>query len=160
MQLQRLNKQGGFTLIEVLISVTLLTIGLLAIGGGEVTVVTSTKGTTERMKATAAGESMIELMRRNSDNLLAYDKRDTRIDQFGTSTTNMMRLDSIDWKAKIAEVRGARGRIALAQTVVPSIMTATVGVFWPNGPEITPANLLLFPGDTNGVVFTTNIESR
>jgi type IV pilus assembly protein PilV len=160
-----LKKQTGFTLIEVMVSVVLLTIGLLAIGAGELTVLQSSRGTTNRIKAIAAGEYMLELIRRNNDNILGYNNANTKNDAFATTTNIMTQLDFNDWQTKVSEIPGAVGSIAFQAGALGAggpMTLVSVGVFWLNGPPVAQNLQDLFGSvgkvtAQNGIILQTNI---
>ena len=166
MRLVRSSRQKGFSLIEIMISVTLLAIGLLAIGGGELTVLQSNRVTTDTMKATAAAEYIIELMRRNGDNLPSYAGVNTNNPAFATPRS-MMQFDFNNWKTQITDsVRGIPapvfGTVAVVsggQLGASKITTVGVSILWPSGPAINPATPFFSAENPNGIIFSTNIAS-
>lgn len=140
---------GGFTLIEIMISVTLLAIGLLAVGSGQITILTQGKRSSDTMKAAAAAENIIELMRRNGNNIAAYQGMSTT--STSTATLTQRDLDFIDWKNQLVgaaspiRVTGATGAVALGvQTTGAQPVTVTIA----------------WPGRPNGIAFTTTIACK
>ncbi|HEY8370781.1 MAG TPA: prepilin-type N-terminal cleavage/methylation domain-containing protein, partial [Thermodesulfobacteriota bacterium] len=72
------TKRAGFTLLEVLVAAVILAVGLLALGAAEITAAGATGRSRAVSIATAYGEEMIERIRRNRDEIAAYNGFDTQ----------------------------------------------------------------------------------
>lgn len=130
----RVSTSNGFTLVEVIVSLAILTIGLLAVGSGEINVVTMNRRSAAIVRATAAAENMIEMIRRNSDNLPAYNGLSTGNPGAGTPLTVDQR-DFDDWKGQVMAVApGAAGTVTATPAAVPGITTVVVNITWPARP--------------------------
>lgn len=67
------HSQSGTTLIEVLITVILVTVGLLGLAGLQLTTVQNTNSAAERFEATTLARDILERMRANRVRALAGD---------------------------------------------------------------------------------------
>ena len=139
MQSKKISKKNGFTLIEVMLAMVLISIAVLAIGSGEVTLLTLNKRTSEGMKARAASEYMIELMRRNNGNLQAYNGLVTQ----ATSTplfanpVSIAQFDANDWQRQVGNptslgsvARDAVGTITVTPGALPGMNNVQVIINW------------------------------
>ncbi|MEQ1800785.1 MAG: type IV pilus modification protein PilV [Gammaproteobacteria bacterium] len=66
----RSNSQAGTTLIEVLITVILVSVGLLGLAGLQLTTVQNTNSAAERFEATTLARDILERMRANRQQAL------------------------------------------------------------------------------------------
>jgi len=66
-----LNSQSGTTLIEVLITVVLVSIGLLGLAGLQLTTVQNSNSSSERFEATTLAHDILERLRANRQPALA-----------------------------------------------------------------------------------------
>ncbi|MBI3359093.1 MAG: prepilin-type N-terminal cleavage/methylation domain-containing protein [Nitrospirae bacterium] len=146
MQIKPVGKECGFSLIEVMVAVVLLSIGVLAVGGGEVAVLTQNSRTSERMRAIAAAENIVDLMRRNSDKITDYNNFNI-IAMSTPARGNPLTaadFDFNDWRTEIIGVAaGARGVVAFQNVGVAGNRTAQITITWPAQP--------------NGIVLTTTV---
>lgn len=69
--------ERGFGLIEAMVSIVLLTIGILAIASGEVQTLTMQKKSREKLTAASIAANMVELIRRNPAQVSAYNNLNT-----------------------------------------------------------------------------------
>jgi len=153
-----MRRESGFSLIEVMIALTVLTVGLLAVGTGEITTLTLNKRTSESMKAAAAAENIIELMRRNSNKISLYNNLNTSNAAFATPATQDQ-FDFNDWKGQVFNAVGG----------IPQVSFECEGVLVPNalgtvtlvmGGRITTATVnIAWPARPCGITFITNIAS-
>ena len=97
-----LKKEGGFTLIEVMIASVLLLIGLLAISSGDIQALQMNRRSREDLRAVAAAENMMEMIRRNNRQINDYSNFNTTA---ATSTivglSRMAQADFANWQRQI-----------------------------------------------------------
>ena len=148
-----MKKEDGFSFIEVMIAVTIFTTGLLAVGSGEMSVLTLNKRTSEIMRAKAVAENIIDLMRRNSDNIKEYEnplneRRMLSTDDQPDPPVTQKDFDFIDWKRQVlgvsgnttlSDCRGVKvsrvlGTVLLQPGPMDGVTIATVTIVWPTRP--------------------------
>lgn len=125
-------RENGFTLLEVLVAVTILAIGLLAMGSAEtISVVNSYTGRNVSV-ATAASEEIFERMRRNRANIISYNGFNTNASGTRPVSAGILQNDYDEWKINVERVAGACASVTVtANSPVPSINTAVVTTMWP-----------------------------
>lgn len=134
MALPGIRRQGGFSMIEVLIALVVLAIGLLGLALLQTMNLRYTKSADQRTKAVNLASSLLDTMRSNRSELLAYEVEPGGFDDVSadggctagaalTSAANLAR-----WKC---EVREALGPEAEATVGVAADSTVTVTVTWP-----------------------------
>ncbi|MDP2326382.1 MAG: type IV pilus modification protein PilV [Gammaproteobacteria bacterium] len=118
----RRNKQSGTTLIEVLITVVLVSVGLLGLAGLQLTSVQNTNSAAERFEATTLARDILERMRANRQQALngLYDL--AMGDDPGAGGLVGDDLDA--WMAALAALPNGDGSIAVNNGVV------TIEVEW------------------------------
>lgn len=122
----------GFTLLEVLIATTILSIGLLAMGSAETISVANSHTGQNISVATAASEEIFERMRRNRSNILSYNGFDTASSSTRPASAGTLQNDYDQWKVNIERVTGACASVTVTPDVpVVSISTVAVTVMWP-----------------------------
>ena len=127
------KKEGGFTLLEVLISVIILSVSLLAIASGEVTSLSIGRGSREMSLAAASGQEIFERIRRNRTNILSYNGFDTNNSATRPGAVGMLRTDYDEWQKNVQKVQGGRGQITVAAgTPIPSTDRVTVTITIPS----------------------------
>lgn len=104
-------KKEGFTLLEVLVSMVILAVSLLAIASAEVTSLNLGRGSNEISLAAASGQEILERMQRNRTNLLSYNGFDTDNSATKPGTPGMLQTDWVEWQKSIQKVAGGRGQI-------------------------------------------------
>jgi len=153
MRIKRVKKESGFSLIEVMIAVGLLAIGILAVGSGEITAFTLNRRTSEMMRAVAAAEDIIELMRRNPTDIAAYNGMNTNNANIIVPTDANIGFNG--WRAQVAAISnsvanggvpfncggvpviracGAVTLIAGAAAAITGVTNVTVTIVWPARP--------------------------
>jgi len=161
MRIKRVKKESGFSLIEVTLAVALLAVGLLAVGSGEIATFTLNMRTSETMRAVAAAEDIIELMRRNPADINAYNGMNTNDDAAAPLTDANIGFNV--WKSQVAAIANpvanpvayggvplpafncggvlvtkACGSIVLATgatSAITGVTTVTVTIVWPARPN-------------------------
>jgi len=169
MRIKRVKKESGFSLIEVTLAVGLLAIGLLAVGSGEITALTLNRRTSEKMRAVAVAEDIIELMRRNPVDITAYNGMNTNDDKAINAPLTDANIGFNVWKGQVEAISNpvaragaelpafncggvfvtkACGSIVLttgATSAITGVTTVTVTIVWPAQP--------------NGITLSTTIVS-
>ena len=74
MIMMRKSRQSGVSLMEVLVSVLVLSVGLLGVASMQGKSLRGTNGATTRTKAVAIAKDMVERIRSNNANAGAYDE--------------------------------------------------------------------------------------
>lgn len=128
------RREGGFTLLEVMMAAVILTVGLLAMGTMEGTSVGTTTNSRQITLATAYGEEVIERIHRNSTQLSSYNGFDTSGACGGCS--GMVLTDFNSWKARITQsvpygLPGGRGQVTVtAGSPLAENTLVTVTMTW------------------------------
>ncbi|TAJ23405.1 MAG: type IV pilus modification protein PilV [Nitrospirae bacterium] len=134
--------QGGFTLIEVMLAMLLLTVGLLAIAGMVEMSLGRNVDANEISLATNLASDVIERIQFNRQNVTAYNGAlNSGIDTLNSATRPpatqpMARGDYDQWSARLAAsgLRNVRGVVTVSATgpTVPSLNQSqvTVQVNW------------------------------
>ncbi|MBI5327108.1 MAG: type IV pilus modification protein PilV [Deltaproteobacteria bacterium] len=131
----------GFTLLEVLIAIVVVSIGLLAVAGMQTIAIRGNASASEGTIAIQLAEEMVDRIRLNAGAAPAiYNGLDTN---GGTSTTcagltaqNDPALgDCIQWRSRLQDVNlglsNARGQVAVtADSPISKTATITVTVTW------------------------------
>ena len=128
-------KSRGFTLLEVLIAVVVLSIGLLGIAGLQAFGQRSNHSAYLRSQATALAYDMIDRMRANTAGVLsgAYNAIDTTSGTYSNpgcdtatcSSSQMAQYDMYDWQQELAtQLPTGNGKVTGAG--VGSMFTVTV----------------------------------
>lgn len=129
---QHRQNQSGTTLIEVLITVILVTIGLLGLAGLQLTTVQNTNSAAERFEATTLARDILERMRANRQQALngAYD-----LDMGDAPAGGGLAGDDLDaWMAALATLPNGDGSIEVADGVV------TIEVEWTDASDDNAAD--------------------
>ena len=148
--LLRVGGEEGFSLVEVMVATALLLIGVLAIATGEVTSLTLNKRSAEVLKAVAAAENILEMIRRNPDanKLKGYAVYNTSTDAFPAGSLTMAQSDFNQWKSSVegitmgtatdtfdcggVSVQDACGWIQVGPGPIPKVKTVTIQIVWPS----------------------------
>ena len=105
-----IKKQTGFSLVEVLVSLLLMTIGLLGISGLMLSGVNNSTGFDLASRANQSANQIIDAMRANSANAAAY------VTAYGTDPTTLTDTapaenDRQRWLEMVRRLPGGDGRI-------------------------------------------------
>ena len=108
-------RQSGFTLLEVLIAVLVLSIGLLGIAGLMATSMRNSHSAYQRTQATWLAYDIIDRMRGNREAAVATTNNyDIPLGTATSSSTGMAGTDVNDWKATVKNaLPGADGSVAV-----------------------------------------------
>ena len=117
------NKQQGFTLLEVLIALLVLSIGLLGLAALQTTGLRSNQMATMRTLATQMTYDMTDRMRANPGGLAQY------VIATNETPANVTRadIDLTEWRTQVARLPGGLSRIT--QSAGPPV-THEITVFW------------------------------
>jgi type IV pilus assembly protein PilV len=114
--------QRGLSLVEVLVTIVLVSVGLLGIAGLQIASGQNTSSAAQRFEATLLAEDILERMRANRAEAMtnAYDLA------FGANpgTVDVAQDDLETWRASLATLPGGDGAIEVADGV------ATITVRW------------------------------
>jgi len=124
----RTDRNAGFTLVEVMIALIVLSVGLLGVAGLEMTGLRANMSSASRTQASYLANDIMDRMRANLDSARNNDYGVT----FGgvISGTTVAASDVTAWLAEISLVLpGGQGQIAVDTTT----HLATVSVKWVDG---------------------------
>jgi len=136
-----LKQQAGFTLIEVLVSLTILAVGMLAVASMQTTAMSGNKISQEATIASELAEEMAERVRANGGtNPAIYNSLDTGGDC--TSLADPAKGECLQWQERLAQTQSglsnATGQVQVsAETPIPNTATITVTVNWSGGKTVT-----------------------
>ncbi len=119
------NSQSGTTLIEVLITVVLVSIGLLGLAGLQLTTVQNSNSSGERFEATTLARDIVERMRANRIEALGADKPYNLALTVDPAVPGLAGEDLDAWRAALAVLPGGDGSIDVDNAGV-----VTVEVQW------------------------------
>ena len=138
MQLNHLlkrNRSQGFTLLEVLVAMVVLSIGLLGLSGLQTSSLRNNHSAFLRSQATLLSNDIIDRMRANSDSALAGDydidyaaTPTSSTCTSGCSATDVANIDLGEWRAYLARLPGREGQIDVPVPGEPNV--AEVRVRW------------------------------
>lgn len=143
--LNRLGKEG-FTLIEVLVAIVIITIGLLAVASMQTTAASGNTSSRNLTIAAQLTEEMIDRVRANAgDTPNIYNGLDTN----ACAGTDPVLGDCTQWRTRLQNsgLSGARGQVTVTNNN-PIVKTATITVTVTWG-----------TGITRNVSFTTIMET-
>lgn len=109
----RFSMQSGFSMIETLISLLLMTIGLLGVGALMMSGVNNAAGADLSSRASQAANEIMDAMRANAANAKDY------ITPYGTAPSSLTgtapaNADRAQWLTNVQRLPGGDGRIAYA----------------------------------------------
>ena len=133
------GKQCGFTLLEVLIALLILSIGLLGLASLQTNGLRSNQMASMRTTATQLAYDIADRMRANpvgvdaQKYVIAVNDTDPDIvdcedESITCSTSQMATYDLAQWRGAIRSLPG--GTSAIARTVTGSVVTHTITVYW------------------------------
>ncbi len=140
----RLQRQQGFTLVEVLIAVVVLSLGMLGLVGLQMTATRSNQSAYHRTQAALLAQDALERIRINADEakIAGYDiafadappaAPNCIDDSQDCNPTALRNFDLAEWLGRLsAELPSGDGQIAVTEdtSVSPTAYSATVSVRW------------------------------
>jgi type IV pilus assembly protein PilV len=151
----------GFTLLEVLVALVVLSIGLLGLAGLQLTSVTNTRDAYYRTQAIALSYDIADRMRANLNRIADYDANTTTTPVAACRTTggcindtDMANDDLALWRQSVAALPGGEGIVCIDSTPNDGTSVAAaacdasgdqyvVKVWWNNDRDAANANELL-----------------
>ena len=128
MQLNHLSKRKrshGFTLLEVLVAMVVLSIGLLGLSGLQTSSLRNNHSAFLRSQATLVSNDIIDRMRANRDSAsggaydIAYGATPTSSTcTSGCSAANVANADLAEWRSYVERLPGGQGEIDVIQVPV------------------------------------------
>ncbi|MCP3672105.1 MAG: type IV pilus modification protein PilV [Gammaproteobacteria bacterium] len=128
--LMRTHSQKGFTLIEAMIALLVISVGLLGIAALQVTSMQQNNSALHHSKAVWIAYTMADRIRANMNEFVEYDDIDTTndYDQDCTgapcSSNEMVISDAEEWKDAVSALPDGRGRVNGNATAL------TISVMW------------------------------
>lgn len=135
---KRLPGQNGFTLLEVLIALLVLSIGLLGLAALQTVGLKSNQMAAMRTQATQAAYDITDRMRANQEGVdndeYVFALIDTKpaLPDCESATCTPAQLADYDlnnWLGKVGQLPGGRGRI-IQLTPTSTLTVHTITVFW------------------------------
>src|SRR5574341_908954 len=130
--------EGGFTLIEGMIALVVLSIGLLAVSGMQAVALSRNVDANQLSQITHLTAEMVERVRFNRGNVMAYNGIDTAVVATRPPVTQPQAQGDYDqWGARLAQsgIAGIRGQVTVA-ALAPTALNqnqVTVRVNWIGG---------------------------
>jgi type IV pilus assembly protein PilV len=130
--------EGGFTLIEGMIALVVLSIGLLAVSGMQAVSLSRNVDANQLSQVTHLTAEMVERVRFNRGNVIAYNGIDTAVVATRPPATQpQARGDYDQWGARLTQsgIAGIRGQVTVA-ALAPTALSqsqVTVRVNWIGG---------------------------
>jgi len=133
--------QYGFTLLEVMVALLILSIGLLGLAALQTIGLRSTQMGFMRTQATQLAYDISDRMRANVPGLTTasrfyvIDTATTPAVTMDCATTDcsprdMANFDLVNWREAVGQLPGGRSRIAQAVDTASGVITHTVTVHW------------------------------
>lgn len=108
----RQQSQRGFSLLEVLISIVVMTFGLLGISGLMVKGISNSTGSDLASRASQSNAQIMDAMRANTLQLSNYATAYGTAASFYNAPTTTAQSDLLQWKTAVERLPGGQGRIA------------------------------------------------
>jgi len=130
------RKSAGFSLLEVLIAVSILAVAMLGIAAMQLMSLKDNRDAYYRSQAVLLTQDMAERMRSNNTQLLAYAGIDTTNTYSQTrcspcTPTQIVNMDKYEWSQKIKTTTNIAGLIPTGKgTVTQSAGIYTIEVSW------------------------------
>ena len=124
--------QAGFTLIEILVALLVLSVGLLGLAGMQARGLQNNQNAFLRSRAVQGGADILDRMRANLDPALNgnYNIAKAEVPAEPGGGATMAQIDLWQWKRGLAaSLPLGDGRVAVAANI------ATITVFWTEGNE-------------------------
>jgi type IV pilus assembly protein PilV len=125
----RPGKASGFTFVEALVALIVLSIGLLGVAALQLTSLRSNHSSSLRSQATLLASDMVDRMRANRTAALAGAYDVDFDDVADDESTQQSQIDLVRWQVNLANTL-PQGRGSIARTVVGTVATFTVIVQW------------------------------
>ncbi|WP_417472652.1 type IV pilus modification protein PilV [Luteimonas mephitis] len=133
--MKRLNQHrkaaGGFSMIEVLITLVVLAFGLLGLGLLQTMNLRYTKSANERTQAVNLAGEILDMMRSNRSELATYELPETSLSSVtlpnggcGASTSLGAKANLDRWKCEVREALGESAKVK----ITPNVATSSVSV--------------------------------
>jgi type IV pilus assembly protein PilV len=122
------QRQRGFSLLEVLISIVIMTFGLLGISGLMVKGISNSTGSDLASRASQSSGLIMDAMRANTLQLSSYDTRFATNATTYASPTSTAESDLFQWKTAVERLPGGQGDIKCN----PTSFVCTVSVLYRN----------------------------
>jgi type IV pilus assembly protein PilV len=110
----------GFTLLEVLVALVVLSVGLLGLSGLQATSLRNNHSAFLRSQATLLKTDIIDRMRANRDSAAAgsydilYDQTPTPVSCVGScSASQVAQLDLLEWRAYVERLPGGESEVSV-----------------------------------------------
>jgi type IV pilus assembly protein PilV len=129
---------AGFTLLEVLVAMVVLSIGLLGLSGLQTTSLRNNQSALQRSQATLVGNDIIDRMRANrasavnGDYNINYGAPAPTVSCAAGSGCLVAQLDVTEWLTHVARLPGGQSELAVTTEGV-----ATVKVRWSDARDST-----------------------
>jgi len=150
--MKKLRNNQGFSLIEVLVAITLLAIGLLAVAGMQTTAISGNSFAQSGTVAVHLAEEMVDRIRTNAGtNPNLYNGVDTSltVSALETALQEPAETDALGWKSDLeaSGLPNVVGTVTESNGPIPNTSTITVTVGWGRS------------GGTRSVTFTTILDT-
>ena len=115
----RTNRNGGFTLLEVLVALVVLSIGLLGLSGLQTTGLRNNYSAFQRSQATLVTTDIIDRMRANrsaasgGDYNIAYNGTPIHVSCSSCSKTQVAQRDVELWREYVERLPSGEGQVAV-----------------------------------------------
>lgn len=144
MKKRGLRRQKGFSLVEVLIAMTILAVGLLAVASMQTTAMTANTVSRDGTVAVQLAEEMVERFRANAGSFPnRYNL--TTAGSGCTGLTEPAKGDCLQWKSRLeaSPLRGPVGEVAVTlNDPMENAATATFTVQWGGGRRLQMTTIL------------------
>jgi type IV pilus assembly protein PilV len=142
----KLNNKG-FSLVEVLIAITVLAIGLLAVAGMQVTAISANSFAQTGTVAIALAEEMVDRVRTHAGTTpQTYNGIDTSasITAIQAAYSDSAEADALAWKSRLEnELLNSVGTVTVSvDTPTANAATITVTVSWGTGRSLAVTTIL------------------
>jgi type IV pilus assembly protein PilV len=129
MIIRRQNKQCGFTLLEVLIALLVLSIGLLGLAALQTVGLRSNQMANMRTQAIQVTYDISDRMRANPEGVDNQEYPITVVEApADTTATGQALTDLTEWRDQVEQLPGGRSQIV--RSVVGTVVVHTITVFW------------------------------
>jgi type IV pilus assembly protein PilV len=127
------RRQAGLSLVEVLVTVVLVSVGLLGIAGLQLTSVQNTNSASQRFEATLLAEDILERMRANRSQAMV-GRYDIAVGA-GVNSVGIAQDDLTEWRASLAQLPGGDGGVGFDGNEV------TITVQWTDASDDNPEDV-------------------